>query len=109
MLNANSTVYLVEKSKKKYLFMGDATKKTEKYILEKYEEKKEKINVIQLSHHGSSTSSYEPFISKLNNQCICVISSKKKVYGHPSELVLKLLNKYNLKYKITEKEGAVLF
>lgn len=109
MLNANSTVYLVEKSKKKYLFMGDATKKTEKYILEKYEEKLEKINVIQLSHHGSSTSSYEPFISKLNNQCICVISSKKKVYGHPSELVLKLLNKYNLKYKITEKEGAVLF
>ena len=108
MLNANSTVYFIQNANKRYLFMGDATQKAEKIILEKYYEILEKVDVLQVSHHGSSTSSYEPFISKFN-KCVCVISSKKSVYGHPSQIVLDTLNKYNLKIKITQKDNAVIF
>ena len=66
------------------------------------------MDVYQVSHHGSNTSSYEPLISKLQN-AICIISSKKKVYGHPSISTLDILDKYKLKYKITEIEGAIIF
>ena len=108
MLNANSTIYNIQNDKKVYMFMGDATKKTERYILKKYKEKIRKVKCFQVSHHGSSTSSYEPFISELND-AICIISSKKKVYGHPSEAILNILNKYKLKYMITENDGAFIF
>ena len=108
MLNANSNVYYIQKGKEKYLFMGDATKKTEKYVLENNEEILRNVDVYQVSHHGSNTSSYEPLISKLQN-AICIISSKKKVYGHPSISTLDILDKYKLKYKITEIEGAIIF
>lgn len=108
MLNANSTIYNIQNDKKVYMFMGDATKKTERYILKKYKEKIRKVKCFQVSHHGSSTSSYEPFISELND-AICIISSKKEVYGHPSEAILNILNKYKLKYMITENDGAFIF
>ena len=79
VLNANSTVYLIEWNYKYALFMGDATKNTENYILNKYmndlkiKEKLEKISFYQVAHHGSKTSTYEPFISKINN-CNAIIS-----------------------------------
>ena len=107
---------------KNILFMGDATKKTEKYILDKYinlkfevdtkkEEIKSKIkNLIayQVSHHGSKTSSYEPFINKIN--CTnAVISADKKVYGHPDKETLDTLVKNKFKIHITQEEGAIKF
>ena len=122
ILNANSSVYLVSEDNKNILFMGDATKKTEKYILDKYinlkfgvdtkkEEIKSKIkNLIayQVSHHGSKTSSYEPFINKIN--CTnAVISANKKVYGHPDKETLDTLVKNKFKIHITQEEGAIKF
>ena len=66
ILNANSTVYLIEWNYKYALFMGDATKNTEKYILNKYindfsiKEKLEKISFYQVAHHGSNVDVFEP-------------------------------------------------
>lgn len=116
MLNTNSTVYVVEGLKKKILFLGDSTKVTEKYILEEYinssdENKRrilENIDVVQIGHHGSSTSSLDLFISNFK-EAFGIISAKKKVYGHPSEKTIETLNKYNFKIRITEKDGAIIF
>lgn len=117
VLNANSTVYLIEWNYKYALFMGDATKKTEKYILDKYinssfnyniKEKLSKISFYQVSHHGSKTSTYEPFISKINN-CNAIISADKSVYGHPDEIVIDILKKYRFNVFITEQNGAIKF
>lgn len=114
ILNANSTVYLIEWNYKYALFMGDATKNTEKYILNKYindfsiKEKLEKISFYQVAHHGSKTSTFEPFISKINN-CNAIISADKSVYGHPDESVVELLKKYYFNVYITEQNGAIKF
>ena len=116
MLNANSTVYLITVKYKNYLFMGDSTKKTERYILNKYiksnnylniKEKLKSIYAYQVSHHGSNTSSLEEFISELNIK-YGIFSAKKSVYGHPSDSVLELFKKYNYTYFITEKNGAIM-
>ena len=114
VLNANSTVYLIEWNYKYALFMGDATKNTEKYILNKYindfsiKEKLKKISFYQVAHHGSKTSTFEPFISKINN-CNAIISADKSVYGHPDESVVELLKKYYFNVYITEQNGAIKF
>ena len=57
---------------------------------------------------GSKTSTLDEFVSKLNINT-AVISSKKKIYNHPSQETLNTLFNHNIKVKITEKEGAFKF
>lgn len=110
MLNANSTIYLITKKQKHYLFMGDATKETEKELLENLPastmEKLTHLSAIQIGHHGSNTSSSEFFIQKIN-PCIAIISSKKEKYGHPHKDTLERLTRYNFTIKVTEMDGAI--
>ena len=106
--NANSLVSFVTVKNKKILFMGDATKETEEYILNKNINDLNYIDFYQVGHHGSKTSSKDEFISKLNINT-AIISAKKKVYNHPSEETLNTLFNHNISVKITEKEGAVKF
>ena len=110
MLNSNSSVYLVELNKNSsILFMGDATKETEKWILKNAINEKanlfENVIAIQIGHHGSKTSTSEEFIKNFKD-AVAIISSKKKKYGHPSSETIEILKKYNFDIVITEKEGA---
>ncbi len=106
MLNANSSIYLVKKKSNNYLFMGDSTIKSEKYLFENNVIKDTKIYGFQVSHHGSNTSSLPIFIQSLDIKN-AIISSKKSVYGHPSDSVLNTLENLKIKYYITEKNGAI--
>lgn len=103
--NANSIVTVINIENKNFLFMGDATKNTEKEILKNINTLPEIIDVYQVGHHGSKTSSDNNFIGKLNIK-EGIISSKKKVYNHPAKETLNTLSKHNIKVKITEKNGA---
>lgn len=118
--NANSLVVLVSVGKKNMLFMGDATKETEKEIITKLqdledinfkkiiEERLKNIDVLQVGHHGSKTSTLEEFIQfSLPKEAI--ISAKKEKYGHPHSETLDTLKKYNVNIHITENEGAIRF
>jgi len=102
--NANSMVFQIEIEDKNYLFMGDATKITEEYILK--ENNLEDVYLLSVGHHGSKTSTSEELLKEIKPE-IAVISSKESVYGHPSEEVLEILNKYNVNVLITEKLGAI--
>ena len=110
-INSNSAVYKIEiksniKSKKTLLFMGDATVESERIILQKYREELLGVDVLQVGHHGSKTSSSDEFI-KVVLPKISVISSYKKVYNHPSEEVVNTLSKYNLNFHITENKKSL--
>ena len=113
--NSNSIVALVsikENNKNiNLVYMGDATIETEKVLLNNItndiQNKFQNISVLQVGHHGSKTSTSDNFLQILNVK-LAVISSKKKVYGHPAKETLDKLNKYNIRYKITENNGAVV-
>ncbi len=131
--NANSMVMLFSIKKSNFLFMGDSTKETEYYIVRKIKQIEESINsnldtnntytninkaitknnfknidVLQVGHHGSKTSTSEYFVKSLNFK-EAVISAQKKTYGHPSDVTIDVLNKYNITIRITEKEGAIRY
>ncbi len=108
--NANSTIYLIYFKNKKILFMGDSTKKTEQSVLKNVNSNKlQNIDILQVSHHGSKTSSYESFLSKISNNTSAIISADKSVYGHPNDIVVELLKKYKFNIYLTEKNGAIVF
>lgn len=117
--NANSVIYIACVSGKNYLFMGDATKESETYYIDKiknsnddsYKEVEKllgNIYVASIGHHGSNTSTSEEFLENINLE-YAVISARKSVYGHPSDEVLKRLEKFNIKYYLTEEKGAIKF
>ena len=105
--NANSQVILIKVNGIYLLFMGDATCKTESYLL-KRNINLEKIKILQVGHHGSITSTSQEFLDKLNIEN-AIISSKKKVYGHPSKEVVDRLKNKGINIYITENDGAIKF
>jgi len=107
--NANSLVVNIKVNSNNYLLLGDSIKESEKYILENLN----KINVskvqnIKIGHHGSNTSTSESLITSLMPD-YAVISAKKKVYNHPSKEVIDILDRYEIKTYITEKDGGIKF
>jgi hypothetical protein len=108
IINSNSLVLLVKTKNNKILFMGDATIETEEELLKNNDIVKniKDIDVIQIGHHGSKTSTSDNFISNINS-CIAIISAKKEKFGHPDKEVLDILNKYSFKIKITQNDGAI--
>ena len=66
------------------------------------------VDIYQVGHHGSKTSTSKEFL-KLINPEKAVISSKKKVYSHPAKETLETLENLKITYYITEKNGAIIF
>jgi len=115
-VNANSIIAMISIKDSNFLFMGDSTIESEKVMLEDifnlenkdmYLDKLKNIKVLQIGHHGSNTSTSEYFLKNINTR-LALISSKKSVYGHPSEIVENILKKYNIKTHITEKKGGLM-
>lgn len=106
--NDNSLVCSVSLNETNILFMGDATKYTEKMLLYDESKLKRKWDILVVGHHGSSTSTTEEFVQKIMPE-VAVISAKKSVYGHPSQTVLEILRKYNIRIYITENLGGIKY
>ena len=88
----------------KFLFMGDASTIREKDILNEYAISN--VDVLKVGHHGSKTSSGEPFINEMNPK-YSIISVGKNKYGHPNTDVLNNLS--NSKIYRTDKCGNIVF
>lgn len=112
VLNSNSLVLLISKKNYNYLFLGDATKETERFIFKEkiFEDeiynKLKSLKAIQIGHHGSNTSTSDLLLENVNS-CSAIISSKKKKFGHPSIETLDILKRYNFNIQVTEKKGAI--
>lgn len=112
VMNSNSNTFLININNKNYLFMGDSTKETEDFLISNFKnhfsDKNKKIEILQVGHHGSSTSSSEKFLKYFDIKN-GVISAKKEKYGHPSQVTLDILNKYNINIQITEIRGTIKY
>ena len=106
ILNANSMVTSFNINGKKILYMGDATKETEEKMV--INSGKSDYFILQVGHHGSSTSTSKNFLQKFSFK-YAVISSKKKVYNHPAESTILNLYQNNIKYIILEERGGTRF
>ncbi|MBE6573795.1 MAG: MBL fold metallo-hydrolase [Ruminococcaceae bacterium] len=107
-LNLSSLVLRVTYKDTCFVFAGDAEKKNEKYILENYDAKELKCDVLCVGHHGSNTSSGEKFLDALDPD-ICVISvGAGNDYGHPhSETMVRLYDRTDKIYR-TDRHGNII-
>jgi competence protein ComEC len=87
------------------LFMGDATVKEEKILLDTYN--LDNVDILKVGHHGSKYSTGDEFISKINPSYALISVSKSNYYGHPSDRVISLLDKCDTARYQTSIDGSV--
>ncbi len=87
-LHYNSVALTVEFGDFAYLTTGDAERNAEARLLEDWGEDLA-ADVYQAGHHGSSTSSTEPFLDAVEPQMAVISSAEDSQYGYPHDEVLE--------------------
>ena len=103
--NDNSSVIYTELNNHRFLFMGDASIKVEKDLIENYN--LENIDVLKVGHHGSKTSSGKDFIEEINPEYSLISVGKDNKFGHPNKEVLN--NLISSKIYRTDQDGSIIF
>ncbi len=102
--NTSSSIYYVMHKSLNILFLGDATKISEKYIVKNYNLKPD---IIKLAHHGSNTSTSTKLLKELSPKLTIISVGKNNRYNHPSKEVLLKLEKYNIPNLKTKDVGTI--
>ncbi len=109
-LNDFSSVVTIKHGAKTLMITGDATERTERYLLNEYS--LPDIDFLVVAHHGSNTSSSLEFLQKVRPSYAYISVSSTNSYGHPDQNVInRLLYVGVLKsriYKTSECNDIVL-
>ena len=103
--NDASLVINIRYKNKYMLFMGDASIKTEKYLLNNYNFSN--IDILKVGHHGSITSTSENFLKEIRPKIGLISCALVNKFKHPSNEVIKRLKKYNITLYQTRYDGGV--
>lgn len=104
--NASIVVY-AKLGKKKWLFTGDLEKEGEELFIQKYPNLQ--VDILKAGHHGSNTSTTEPFLNAIQPEIAVISAGENNRYGHPHQEVIDRLKDYKIKTFRTDKHGAVTY
>lgn len=90
-----------------FLFTGDAETEVENQILSLNDDLKS--DVLKIGHHGSSSSTSDSFLKKINPKYAVISVGKNNVYGHPNKNTLLNLNKSNINIFRTDLQNNITF
>ena len=88
-----------------FLFMGDASIKSEEVLIKKYNISD--IDILKVGHHGSRTSSSDEFIDMIRPKYSLISVGNDNKFGHPNKEVLEVL-KESIIYR-TDLNGSIMF
>lgn len=108
-LNNYSVVVKVEYGNNSFMMTGDAETLSEKEILSKYRASDLKCDFLKVGHHGSDTSTSEEFLNAVSPSIAAISCCVDNKYGHPCAVTLEKLEKANVRYYRTDKEGSLVF
>lgn len=103
--NDSSIVILLKNNKNSFLFTGDASAKLENKLTDEYNVD---VDVLKISHHGSSYSSAALFLKETSPALSIISVGRDNNYGHPDKYALKRINLYSNKTYRTDKNGTVV-
>ena len=106
-LHYNSVSLAIEFGEFSYLTTGDAEADAEARMVEDWADELE-ADVYQAGHHGSSTSSTEPFLEAASPEAVVISSALESQYGHPHDEVLESFADRGLETYWTAVHGDVV-
>lgn len=104
--NNTSLVFKLVDSKFSMLFTGDIEKEVESILVQQYGSSL-KSDVLKSPHHGSSTSSTQKFLDKVQAKDVVISCAVDNEYHHPHDSVIKRYEKDKINIYITNKTGDI--
>lgn len=105
--NNDSLVLYVQYKEFTMLLTGDLEEAGEKEILKQYPKLLQDLTVLKAGHHGSKTSSSEPFLQHTNPKLTIFSAGKNNRFNHPAKEVVERFHQLNFKYFITGLDGTI--
>ncbi len=101
--NNQSLVIEYVNGEDKVLFMGDAEKEVEEELLPQLS----KVDLLKVGHHGSSTSTTEAFLKKVDPTYAVILCGKDNKYGHPHRETMAKLQ--GIEVHRSDECGTIIF
>ena len=105
-LNNYSIVVKLKYGNNSFMFMGDAEDISEGEMLQKKLDIQ--ADVLKVGHHGSYSSTTQPFLDKVNPKYAIINCEKGNDYGHPHKETLTKLNAKNIGVFRTDLNGTII-
>ena len=105
-MNNTSLVLMLHYGSFKMLLTGDAEAPVEDALQQKYGTALQ-ADVLKVGHHGSKTSSYWPFISKVKPKYALISCGDFSIYKHPNKNVVGSLTHLDAKVLTTHDHGTL--
>ena len=103
--NNDSLALRITYGKRSFLFTGDMEKPMEARLLE--EEWPIHADVLKVGHHGSKTSSIEPFLNAVSPEYAVISNGFENSFRHPHREVLERLTAHRAGILRTDQEGLI--
>lgn len=104
--NNTSLIFKITKGESGILFTGDAEKKLERYITNKYPDQLD-AEVYKMGHHGSAGSSNIFFIEKIKPKLSIASAGKNNSFGHPAFATITRLKQSGSMIARTDTDGNI--
>ncbi|UII54943.1 DNA internalization-related competence protein ComEC/Rec2 [Cytobacillus spongiae] len=105
--NNGSIVIYTEIGGLSWLFTGDLEEQGEKVLVKNYPNLK--IDVLKAGHHGSNSSTSEPFLQSIQPRMSIISAGVNNRYGHPHQEVLSRLAQQHVQILRTDQHGAITY
>lgn len=105
-MNNTSLVLMLHYGSFKMLLTGDAEAPVENALQQKYGTALQ-ADVLKVGHHGSKTSSYWPFVSKVKPKYALISCGDFSIYKHPNKNVVGSLTHLGAKVLTTHDHGTL--
>jgi competence protein ComEC len=105
--NEDSLVFYGKIGDYYWLFTGDLEESGERKLLALYPSLR--VDVLNVAHHGSNTSTHEPFLNHIQPQIAWISSGRNNSYGHPHPDVIDRLEQQETTIYRTDQQGAILY
>lgn len=103
--NDDSLVLRLTDGAESLLLTGDIERPSERSILA--EDQTVTANFLKVAHHGSKTSTTEPFLDAAHPAFAAISAGRDNIFGHPSPEVVERLEAAGVRVYRTDRDGAI--
>jgi competence protein ComEC len=104
--NNDGLVLRIRYGEKTIIFMADVEKETEAALLKLPAELQ--ADIVKVAHHGSRTSSIEPFVAATHPSLAIISVGRTSIFGHPNREVVDRWRASGAKVMTTGESGTII-
>lgn len=104
--NDTSIVFVLGYGGSRALFTGDMELPLEQYLFSTASSSLA-ADILKVGHHGSNSSSGQPFLDTVRPRYATISAGKDNRYGHPTRRVLKRLERIGATVRRTDEDGDI--